>query len=274
MHWPYSSLSAGVAMNCDRSQRFASWSYSTTGSPSLCVLHSPSVLAQSWLIGVAPRSTWPVFEKTAKSVFTIWTYWVEPTSPSVSGGRQLQLLGSAHGSPNGRQMPSKFWIGPEIGPEPLAFWITGSFAPGTVPLGLSDSIPSVCSGACGTGNTGSEATSGEVPWKLPLITCGPAVAVEASEVPVTDEEPPLLARAIPKARVAFLLVVSPPELTATAAIAADDTTSSTATAMALRGTCFRISTPPNCMPCPTAPLPAQSGSGNLAVRFRPNCRLD
>ena len=95
------------------------------------VLHSPSVFAQSWLIGVAPRSTCArVFEKTAKSVFTIWTYWVAPTSPSVSGGRQLQLLGSAHGGPNGRQMPSKFWIGPEIGPEPLVFWTTGSFAPG------------------------------------------------------------------------------------------------------------------------------------------------
>jgi hypothetical protein len=51
-------------------------------------------------------------------VFTICTYCVEPTSPSVSGGRQLQLLGSAQGSPNGRQMPSKFWIGPEIGPCP------------------------------------------------------------------------------------------------------------------------------------------------------------
>src|SRR4051812_1190340 len=157
-------------------------------------------------------------------------------------------------------MPSKFWIGPEIGPEPLVFWITGSFAPGTVPLGLSASIPSVCSGACGTGSTGSEATSGEVPWNVPSITCGPAVAVEASDVPLTDdEEPTLLARAIPKARVAFLLVVSPPELTATAAIAADDTTSSAATTTALRRTCFRISTPPNCMRCPAGPYPCNHG---------------
>ena len=106
-------------MNCESTQRFASWSYRTTGSPSLWVLHSPSVFAQSWLIGVAVRSTPPLLEKTAKSVFTIWTYCVAPTSPFVSGGRQLQLLGRAHGSPNGRQMPSKFWIGVEIGPVPF-----------------------------------------------------------------------------------------------------------------------------------------------------------
>src|SRR5438105_15945172 len=151
--------------------------------------------------------------------------------------------------------------------------MTGSFAPGTVPLGLSASIPSEWIGACGTGSTGSEATSGEVPWNLPSITCGPAVAVEASDVPVTDDEPTLLARAIPKARVAFFPVVSPPELTATAAIAAEDTTSSAATTTALRGTCFRISTPPNCMPCPTGALPAQSESGNLVKIFTANCRL-
>jgi hypothetical protein len=54
-------------------------------------------------------------------VFTIWTYCVGPTSPFVSGGRQLQLLASSHGGPNGRQMPSKFAIGAEIGPVPFFF---------------------------------------------------------------------------------------------------------------------------------------------------------
>ena len=196
MHSAYCSVSVGCATNCDSSQRLASWSYTTTGSPSLWLAHSLLVPAQSWLIGVAPRRTAPAFEKTTKSLFTIWTYCVEPTSPSVSGGRQLQLLGWAHGSPNGRQMPSKFWIGPEIGPVPLAFWTTGSFAPGTVPLGLSASIPSVWSGDCGTGSTGSESTSGEVPWNVPSITCGPAVAaVATAEPPLTT--PALLARAIP-----------------------------------------------------------------------------
>ena len=115
----------------------------------------------------------------------------------MSGGRQLQLLGSAQGGPNGRQMPSKFWIGPEIGPEPLAFWTTGSFAPGTALPGLSDSIWLVLSGACTTGRTGSVLTAGDVPWNWPLITCGPAVALEANEVPPTVVAPALLARAMP-----------------------------------------------------------------------------
>ena len=102
-------------------------------------------------------------------MFTIWTYCVAPTSPSVSGGRQLQLLGRAHGGPNGRQMPSKFWIGPEIGPVPLAFWTTGSFAPGAVLLGLSDSISMACGAAtCGTGSTGSESTVGRGALELPV----------------------------------------------------------------------------------------------------------
>src|SRR5215211_6952640 len=175
MHWPYSSVSDGVAMNCDSSQRFASWSYRTTGSPSLCAAHSPPAFAQSWLIGVAPRWTAPLFEKTAKSVLTIWTYCVAPTSPFVSGGRQLQLLGRLHGSPNGRQMPSKFWIGPEIGPVPFVFCTTGSFVPAGGDDGRKDSISRACSGPCGTGSTGSERTAGEVPWKSPSITCGPGV---------------------------------------------------------------------------------------------------
>src|SRR3954468_10669976 len=115
----------------------------TTGSPSLWAAHSPPAFAQSWLTGVAPRSTAPLLEKTAKSVFPIWTYWVAPTSPFVSGGRQLQLLGRAHGSPNGRQMPSKFWIGPEIGPAPFLPCTTGSLAPLCAAAGLSDSISRV-----------------------------------------------------------------------------------------------------------------------------------
>jgi len=49
-------------------------------------------------------------------------------SPFVSGGRQLQLLPSAHGGPNGRQMPSKLVSGAEIEPVPFVCWTTGSFA--------------------------------------------------------------------------------------------------------------------------------------------------
>src|SRR4029078_13400496 len=100
--------------------RLASWSYTTTGSPSLWAAHSLFVPAQSWLIGVAGTRTAPDSEKTTKSLFTIWTYWVEPTSPFVSGGRQLQLDGWAHGSPNGREVASKVRIGPAVVPGPFS----------------------------------------------------------------------------------------------------------------------------------------------------------
>jgi hypothetical protein len=96
-------------------------------------------------------------------VFTICTYWVGPTSPSVSGGRQLQLLPWAHGGPNGRQMPSKFWIGPEIGPVPFLCWTTGSFAFEGA-LGWSDSISLAFGMAVLTGSCGSELTAGDSPW--------------------------------------------------------------------------------------------------------------
>jgi hypothetical protein len=128
-------------------------------------MHSPPVLAQSWLTGVAPRSTAPVFEKIVKSVFTIWTYCVAPTSPLVSGGRQLQPLGCSHGGPNGRQAPSKFWIGPEIGPLPLLLWTTGSLTLDSGPTGFSASMSLGVIEVGGlTGNSGSELTAGETPW--------------------------------------------------------------------------------------------------------------
>jgi len=152
-------------------------------------------------------------------VFTIWTYCVAPTSPFVSGGRQLQLLGRLHGSPKGRQIPSKFWIGPEIGPVPFLPCTTGSFVPGGDEAGLSDSISRLWIGPCRTGSTGSELTSGEVPWKSPWITCGPAVAVLAAvAAPARPVVPPeLLARAIPVRRVAPFPVVPEPAIATTRA---------------------------------------------------------
>jgi hypothetical protein len=80
----------------------------------------------------------------------------------VSGGRQLQLLPWAHGGPNGRQMPSKFWIGPEIGPVPFLCWTTGSFAFEGA-LGWSDSISLAFGMAVLTGSCGSELTAGDSP---------------------------------------------------------------------------------------------------------------
>jgi len=163
------------------------------------------------------RRTAPVFEKTAKSVFTICTYCVAPTSPFVSGGRQLQPLGRLQGSPNGRQMPSKFWMGPEIGPAPFRFWTTGSCASGGRLAGASDSIGRALSGACGTGSTCSELTAGETPWNVPITTCGPNVGVVAAAA-ANDVTSALLARAMPTAWVAPLSPVpAPASATATAA---------------------------------------------------------
>jgi len=55
---------------------------------------------------------------------TIWTYWVFPTSPFVSGGAQLQLT-------PGKGMPSHWRIGLGIAGMPISvlqklLWITGS----------------------------------------------------------------------------------------------------------------------------------------------------
>ena len=135
------------------------------------------------MIGVAWRSTAPVFEYTAKSELTICTYCVAPAAPFVSGGRQLQLDASAHGGPNGRQMPSKLASGAESGPVPRFFWITGSFAfddPfAAVRCSLSRVLSVVTTGAC---TTGRSATAVETPWNSPVPTCGPSVAFAAAEL--------------------------------------------------------------------------------------------
>src|SRR3954466_10143474 len=45
-HSAYDSPVAGVATNCESSQRFAYWSYTTPGSPSLrCLVHHPRGVA-------------------------------------------------------------------------------------------------------------------------------------------------------------------------------------------------------------------------------------
>src|SRR6266480_3791126 len=78
--------------NCVMTHRFASWSYSTTGSPWPLVAHSPPTPDQSEAIATGPKTEFPVvLLKTWKPSFTIWTYWVAPTSPFVSGGAQLQF---------------------------------------------------------------------------------------------------------------------------------------------------------------------------------------
>ena len=50
------------------------------------------------------------------------------------------------------------------------------------------------SGACSIGSAGSVLTGGEVPWNCPLITCGPAVPGDATDMLLPVEPPALLAR--------------------------------------------------------------------------------
>ena len=114
-------------------------------------------------------------------MLTISTYCVSPASPFVSGGRHWQLLAWLHGlSPKGRHIPSKFWIGAEIGPVPFAFWMTGSLAfdgPERCRGSLSRAVTDV------TGNaviTGKLLTDGDTPSRRPSTTLGPNdVAVRA-----------------------------------------------------------------------------------------------
>src|SRR5690242_6403590 len=58
--------------------------------------------------------------KTWKPSLTIWTYWVAPTSPSVSGGAQLQAT-------PGNGMPLKLRMGAGMASGAMKFCTTESF---------------------------------------------------------------------------------------------------------------------------------------------------
>ena len=74
------SLLREIAMHCIfsssanwlTSQRFAKWSYLTTGSPSLVVSHGPPKPFQREFILAGPARSVPFLSKIANSVFTIW----------------------------------------------------------------------------------------------------------------------------------------------------------------------------------------------------------
>src|SRR6185503_10769786 len=111
-------------------QRSANWSYNTTGSPLPLFSQTPPNPDQRVAIFAGPKVDAPVvLLKTWKPSFTIWTYWVNPTSPSVSGGAQLQAT-------PGKRMPSKLRMvaGIALGALgdnrslifPKLLWITGS----------------------------------------------------------------------------------------------------------------------------------------------------
>ena len=83
-HAPVGSLVCEIAMHsCDRrrarcanwliSHRSASWSYRTTGSPSLWVWQRPPNPLQSVLVGDGPNSFVPVLLKIVNVWLTIWT---------------------------------------------------------------------------------------------------------------------------------------------------------------------------------------------------------
>src|ERR1039457_2309831 len=68
-------------------QRLASLSYSTMGSPSLFSAQPPPNPDHRTLPATGPATRPPLLLlKMAKSVFTHCTYWVAPTAPLVSGG--------------------------------------------------------------------------------------------------------------------------------------------------------------------------------------------
>ena len=102
MHW---SVMTELPANWLMNQRFASWSYITTGSPEPELSQRPPKPLQIDEIASGPSTDAPVvLLKTSKPSLTIWTYCVRPTSPFVSGGAQL------HVTP-GNGMPSKLRIG-------------------------------------------------------------------------------------------------------------------------------------------------------------------
>src|SRR6185503_1128322 len=73
--------------NCIMTQRFASWSYMTIGSPLLSVEQRPPKPDQRVFPAAGPYTSAPVdLLNTAKEVFTHCTYWVAPAAPLVSGG--------------------------------------------------------------------------------------------------------------------------------------------------------------------------------------------
>src|ERR1019366_1574479 len=68
-------------------QRLASLSYSTMGSPSLFASQPPPNPDQRTLPAAGPPTRPPsLLLKMAKYVFTHCTYWVAPTAPLVSDG--------------------------------------------------------------------------------------------------------------------------------------------------------------------------------------------
>src|ERR1051325_791702 len=118
----HSSVGTEAPANWLITQRSASWSYVTTGSPSPAFWHVPPNPDQTEVIAAGPKTELPVvLSKIWKPSLTIWTYCVAPTSPFVSGGAQLQAT-------PGKTIPSKLSVGAGMFGRASVRWTTVSCA--------------------------------------------------------------------------------------------------------------------------------------------------
>src|SRR5947207_1916386 len=126
---------------------------------------------QRVLNAVAPLSTVPVLSKIAKLLFTACTYWVGPTSPTVSGGSTFWPLPRPppQAAPwEARQRPSKFTVGAGAGALPACVCTTGS---GAITGGCVEPTGSLSTGRGVLGSeveSGSELTGSETPLNVPV----------------------------------------------------------------------------------------------------------
>src|SRR5262245_61392276 len=169
----HSSVGTLVPANCEISQRLASWSYSTTGSPKPFVSHTPPNPFQTVEIPTGPSSDAPVaLLNTWNPSLTIWTYCVRPTSPLVSGGAQLQPT-------PGKGIPSKFSVVPGMFGANCLVWRAASGASLCCEtargFGLASFSRPGPSGSAGITRSGSEVS---LWYEWPTITFAPGSALE------------------------------------------------------------------------------------------------
>ena len=152
------------------------------------------------VIPAGPKVDAPVvLSKTWKPLLTIWTYWVRPISPSVSGGAQLQAT-------PGNRMPSKLRTVPGMTlgiTRPRSFpkllWITGS-GPSMCVLGSLGFSFASFSSSCGcTGcnfmsrNAGDSSFLTDQPTIMPDVLSWPADTAGAKpDAPVKSSMPKML----------------------------------------------------------------------------------
>src|SRR6266545_5041237 len=168
----HSSVGIEVApANCVISQRFASWSYTTTGSPKPLLSQTPPKSLQRVAMSTGPKTEAPVLlSKTWKPWLTIWTYWSRPTSPFVSGGAQLQAT-------PGKGIPSKLRMVPGIFGPGIVLWTTGSRALlWSLNLKSDGFSAAICSGDVRCGWVAMARTGREMSFLYDLPTVTPSCA--------------------------------------------------------------------------------------------------